>query len=58
LNWKKEALYYLVDDVCQAEPILTATYLDGRELSQAEILRDYELLTYDILGGKKYWMTK
>ena len=58
LNWKKEALYYLVDDVCKAEPILTATYLDGRELSQAEILRDYELLTYDILGGKKYWMTK
>ncbi len=55
LNWKKDALYYLVDDVCRAEPILTASYLAGRELSQAEILRDYELLTYDILGGKKYW---
>lgn len=56
LNWKKDSYYYLLDEVCTAEPILTATWLEGRELTNAEVLRDYELLTYDILGGKKYWM--
>ena len=56
LNWKKDALYYLLDDVCTAEPILTSNYVKDRELSNIEAIRDYELLTYDILGGKKYWM--
>ncbi len=56
LNWQKDSYYYLVDDVCTAEPILAATWLEGREMSQVEILRDYELFTYDILGGKKYWL--
>ncbi len=58
LNWKKDPIYYLVDDVCSAEPILTATFVEGRQLSAAETLHDYELLTYDLLGGKKYWMSK
>ena len=58
LNWKKDPLYYLVDDVCSAEPILAATHIEERALSAAETLHDYELLTYDLLGGKKYWMNK
>ena len=58
LNWKKDPIYYLVDDVCNAEPILAATYVEERTLSAAETLHDYELLTYDLLGGKKYWMSK
>jgi phosphoglycerol transferase MdoB-like AlkP superfamily enzyme len=58
LNWKKDPLYYLVDDVCQAEPILTATYIENSPLNDAETLHDYELLTYDLLGDKKYWMSK
>jgi phosphoglycerol transferase MdoB-like AlkP superfamily enzyme len=58
LNWKKDPIYYLVDDVCNAEPILAATYIEERTLSAAETLHDYELLTYDLLGGKKYWMNK
>ena len=58
LNWQKDSLYYMVDKVCAAEPILTATYLEGREISMADVLDDYELVTYDILGGKKYWMSK
>ncbi len=56
LKWQKDSLYYMVDKVCEAEPILTAAYLEGREISMADILDDYELVTYDILGGKKYWM--
>ena len=58
LNWKKDPLYYLVDDVCSAEPILTATYIENNPLNDAETLHDYELLTYDLLGDKKYWMSK
>lgn len=58
LNWKKDSLYYLVDDICKEEPILTATYIEDRSLNSAELMHDYELLTYDILGGKKYWMSK
>lgn len=58
LNWKKDPQYYLVDEVCSVEPILTATYVEDRTLSNAELMHDYELLTYDLLGGKKYWMSK
>lgn len=56
LNWQKSSLYYLVDKVCAAEPILTPNYLQGRELNDIETMRDYELLTYDILSGKQYWL--
>ena len=58
LNWQKDSIYYLVDKVCEAEPILTSTYLEGREINMAGVLDDYELVTYDILGGKKYWLSK
>jgi len=58
LGWQKDSLYYLVDRVCENEPILTSMYLEGREISMAGVLDDYELVTYDILGGKKYWMEK
>ncbi|MCR5572260.1 MAG: LTA synthase family protein [Candidatus Saccharibacteria bacterium] len=58
LRWQKDSLYYLVDQVCEAEPILTSAYLEGREINMAEVLDSYELVTYDILGGKKYWMNK
>ncbi len=56
LGWQKNSRYYLLDDVCSAEPILAQTWVDGREFEDnAELMRSYELLTYDILGGKKYW---
>jgi hypothetical protein len=56
LNWKKNSRYYMLDDVCREQPILTATWLDGRdEDMETELMHDYEMLTFDILGGKKYW---
>ena len=58
LNWQKDSIYYLVDEACKNEPILTATYMEGRQTNMAAVLEDYELVTYDILGGKKYWMSK
>ena len=58
LNWQKDSYYYLTDAVCKEQPILAATYLDGLEFEMTETLEDYKLLTYDILGGKKYWYSK
>ncbi|MBQ8156858.1 LTA synthase family protein [Candidatus Saccharibacteria bacterium] len=55
-NYQKSALYYLLDEVCTEEPILAETYLEDRGTSDAAVLKDYELITYDILSGKKYWM--
>ncbi len=56
LQWQKDPFYYLVDDVCTSEPILTATYLDGLDFELTETLQNYQLLTYDILGGEHYWI--
>lgn len=56
LGLQKDPLYYLVDDVCREQPILAATYLDGLDFELTETLQNYQLVTYDILGGKKYWI--
>ena len=40
LGWQKSSLYYLVDEVCTAEPILTQNYIQDRELNNNEIMRD------------------
>ena len=55
LKWQKDSLYYMVDQVCESEPVLAASYMEGREIHMAEVMDDYELVIYDILGGKKYW---
>ena len=55
LNWQKPSYYYLVDEVCKTQPILTQTYLDGLDFEMTETLNEYKLLTYDILAGQKYW---
>lgn len=56
LSLQKDPLYYLVDDVCREQPILAATYLDGLDFELTKTLQNYQLITYDILGGKKYWI--
>jgi phosphoglycerol transferase MdoB-like AlkP superfamily enzyme len=55
LRWQKDAFYYLVDDVCSGEPILAPSFLEGRDFEMTEVLQDYQLLTYDYLGGQRYW---
>ncbi len=55
LNLKKPAFFYLLDDVCTTNPILTNAYLDGKPPVQDEALADYELVNYDMLFGKHYW---
>ncbi len=55
LNLKKPAMFYILDEVCEQTPILTNVYLEGRMLEQTEALKDYELLNYDVMFGKRYW---
>ena len=56
LNIKKPTLNYLLDEVCERHPILTATYFGDAGLMKTEALNKYENVTYDVLSGKKYWM--
>ena len=56
-NFQKDELYYLLDDVCKEEPILASTYLEDKALSDSKVLENYKLVTYDILSGKKNWMS-
>lgn len=55
-NYQKDALYYMLDEICQEQPILTSTYLEDKTLPSSDILKNYELVTYDILSGKKNWL--
>lgn len=55
LNWQKSARYYMLDSVCSEAPILAPTYLeDGAP--ETDILKEYELTIYDVLGGERYWL--
>lgn len=56
LRWQKDSLYYLVDDACREQPILATNYLDSTDFELTETLQNYQLLTYDILGGQRYWI--
>lgn len=56
LNLQKPTYYYLLNTICQETPILSKTYLNGNSPAQTKALRQYELLNYDILGGKQYWL--
>jgi phosphoglycerol transferase MdoB-like AlkP superfamily enzyme len=58
LNWQKDTYMYLAADACKEQPILATTYLEGLDFEMTEVLEDYKLLTYDILGGKKFWYSK
>ena len=49
---------YLTAAACKEQPILATTYLEGLDFEMTEVLEDYKLLTYDILGGKKFWYNK
>ena len=54
LGAKKPALGYLLDKVCTENPALTPAYFGDGGPFQSTDLSNYELINYDILGGKKY----
>lgn len=55
LGLKKPSMMYLLDQICKETPILTPFYFNGAEPFQSTELSSYQLINYDILGGKKYW---
>lgn len=56
LGVEKPTLLYLVDEVCEATPILAASYLQEAGPGNSEVIKDYEMINYDILSGKRYWL--
>lgn len=58
LNVQKPTLSYVTAAACEAEPVLTDFYFNGDEPKAVDALKDYQLVTYDILGGKQYFIPK
>lgn len=57
LGAEKPALMYLAAEVCEETPILAPSYYSHEMPALTPALRDYELLNYDILSGKRYWLS-
>ena len=56
LDVEKPDYMNLLNSVCDKSPILAQTYFASSAPTQSEVLKNYELFTYDILGGKQYWL--
>lgn len=57
LGAQKPTLAYLTSEICTTTPVLARAYFTGGEkLEDYQALRDYELVNYDILNGKRYWL--
>lgn len=56
LGVKKPSLMYLLDTVCARTPILDNSYFDGKSQTPYDELNDYELINYDMMGGRQYWL--
>lgn len=56
LGVEKPVVSYLVDQVCDnlESAILADSYQKDKVLD-SDILREYELVSYDLIGGKNYW---
>ena len=52
LKFKKPWLFYLLDELKKECPVLTRT--SHPEEPDNEVFREYELIVYDIVSGKKY----
>jgi phosphoglycerol transferase MdoB-like AlkP superfamily enzyme len=52
---KKAAIYYLLDKVCAETPVLANAYFGDEAPAEVGVLKEYKLVNYDLLGGKKYW---
>lgn len=55
LNLQKPAFFYIVENVCKTNPVLTHSYLAGNSPVANDALKEYELVNYDLLVGKQYW---
>lgn len=56
LGAEKPAFNYLLDAVCEDNPILVTAYFSDFGPEETEAYHDYELVNYDMLSGKQYWL--
>lgn len=56
LNVEKPTFDYLLDAVCEDNPILAVPYFSDFGPKETESYHDYELVNYDMLSGKQYWL--
>ncbi|MDR2336778.1 MAG: LTA synthase family protein [Candidatus Nomurabacteria bacterium] len=56
LNFQKGARAYLTDDLKKSIPILTRSFYYNHQPESVQQLIDYELVGYDLLFGKRYWI--
>ncbi len=56
LGLEKPDYMKLVNDVCKEVPILAQAYYGSGAPFKSTTLSNYEIFTYDILGGEQYWL--
>lgn len=56
LDAQKPTMGYLLDEVCATNPILTKVYLRDNEPNYDEALEEYQMVNYDLMVGKQYWL--
>ena len=56
LGLEKPDYMKLSSEVCKETPILSQPYYENEGPFKSTTLSNYELFTYDILGGKRYWL--
>ena len=56
LNLEKTPYLNLASAVCEEYPILTRSYYSSSAPFQSSTLSNYELYSYDILGGEQYFL--
>ncbi len=56
LKLEKPDYMKLANEVCDEVPILAQAYYGTSAPFKSTALSNYELYTYDILGGKQYWL--
>jgi phosphoglycerol transferase MdoB-like AlkP superfamily enzyme len=54
----KPVLYYLLDEVCGGAPILASAYLGVDGVVYSDVVREYEMVNYDLLGGEGFWVRR
>lgn len=56
LDVKMSPLVRLTSELCEETPILAPVYSKNDKITESELLKDYRLVNYDILSGKRYWL--
>ncbi len=56
LNTEKPLLDYILDQVCTEVPILSPAYIRTNYPEKTPALTSYEMINYDLLDGKYYWL--